>query len=653
MPNSISSALIVATSGLKAAQASIDAVTRNVASAQVDGYNRKEVPLETVAAFDASGGVRAREIVRQVSSSLLRQFRTSASTTNRLETEDDFLSRFETIFGKPGDTINAAAKMGTLADAFRALSLSPDLSTNHFNIVQAAQDIAANFNQLSTTVRALREEADAAIKNSVDVINAALVQVADLNQQIASLKALNKSTAELEDKRDLQINIVAKEMDITYFEKDNGEIYISTSNGRGLLDAGFDEDNLPLSFTKTGAILPGTAYYPPPSTSYSELSGVRIGNTDISPELNQGNIAGYLRLRDEHLPETEAQLDELAARLIQKFNFLDLQIFRNGTLTVPNDLEVLDAGGLVAGSTTITISSSALSSTGLTAGMTMKFAGHDTVYEIVAIDSPAAGQVDIREIGTNTGLTADVSEFEDVTFGPQIPTFTNQTALVVGDGATVGTPIEMTGIVGAQVGTRIKFANHDTIYTITQVSPTGGLAANQFLIQPDGTGTGLRAAIAADETIRVLHPVPGVTGIASQITVNPTVINNMWRTRDGTRVDTPSSLTGNNTLPSAIIQMFETQQTFSANSGLNTTATLEAFAANVVSFEASRRNATQTELASQTLIRDTVDQRLKNDSGVNVDQELAFMLQVQNSYQASARVISTIREMMEELLQIV
>jgi flagellar hook-associated protein 1 len=178
------------------------------------------------------------------------------------------------------------------------------------------------------------------------------------------------------------------------------------------------------------------------------------------------------------------------------------------------------------------------------------------------------------------------------------------------------------------------------------------LTAGQFLVTPDGGGTGLQAAVSANEAISVLHPVPSIGGLSSRIQVNSVVSNNPWRVRDGTRVDTPSTLTGNNAIPLDIISMFEDLQTFTTNTGLSTSATFGSFAAGAVSFQAVRRQAVTTELTSQTLIRDNFDQRLKNDSGVNVDQELAFMLEVQNSYAASARVITAIKEMLDELLNI-
>jgi flagellar hook-associated protein 1 FlgK len=654
MANSISSALLVATSGLRAAQAGIDTVTRNVANADVDGYTRKQSPLESLALLDTNAGVRALEARRFVNDSLLRQLRVSNSATQRLETEDDFLGRFETIFGKPGDDITITAKIGALADAFRALSVSPDLGTSQFKVLSAAESMVQNLNLVSKTIRGLREEADAAISSSVDRVNNALGVIHELNLQIATLKAQSKSTADLEDQRDLQINIVAEEIDISYFQRDNGEIWISTRAGRSLLDAAFDPDSPPLSFTPTSVILPSSAYYPPAvSATFGGLSGLEVNGQDATQELVGGKMAAYFAIRDEYLPATEAQLDEVAAQMIEKFNFLDLQLFRDGTSSIPANYTTAVAksagDALTSGATAIEITDA----TGLSVGMTVKFANHDTVYQITGIDTsttPDRFTIEQTDASAPTGLSDDVPAFTNITFGPAIPRLTNDAAAAIST-----TTLTLTTAAGASAGMRIKFANHETIYTVTAVvpaTPTPG-TATQITIVPDGGGTGLRAAVTADEAISVLHPVPNIGGLSSRIVVNPVVSNNPWRVRDGTRVDTPSTLTGANTLPLSIVSMFETQQTFTANTGLSTSATMEGFAASAVSFQAVRRETILRERDAQVLIRDNFDQRFKNDSGVNVDQELAFMIQVQNSYAASARVITAIREMLDELLRVV
>ncbi len=197
MTSSLNGALLIATSGLRAAQAGIDVVSRNVANSGVDGYTRKQAPLSSMVVGDRGAGVRTLEIIRNVNNSLLSQFQAATSSNQRYSIEDDFLGRFEAAFGAPGDDASIAAKLGNLHNAFTALTVSPDNPTAQAQALAKAQEVVQNFNQISANIRSLREEADNKIADSVTKVNAACVQIDDLNRQIETLQAQGKSTADL------------------------------------------------------------------------------------------------------------------------------------------------------------------------------------------------------------------------------------------------------------------------------------------------------------------------------------------------------------------------------------------------------------------------------------------------------------------------
>ena len=47
----------------------------------------------------------------------------------------------------------------------------------------------------------------------------------------------------------------------------------------------------------------------------------------------------------------------------------------------------------------------------------------------------------------------------------------------------------------------------------------------------------------------------------------------------------------------------------------------------------------------------SLQQRFNDASGVNVDEEMANLLTLQNSYAANARVVTAIKEMLDALIQ--
>lgn len=647
---SLSSALLIAASGLSANQAGLDVVSRNVANAQVTGYTAKTAPLETVVAGDVASGVRTLAVTRTVNEALLRQVQNANSTNSQLSTENTFLQAFQSNFGTPGNTTNIAAQIGNLQNAFSALTLNPDDPTTQTQAITVAQNLTQQFNQISQNIDQVREQADSQIATSVGNINTALGQVYQLNQQIVSLQAQGLSTADLEDQRDDAINAIAQEINVSTSVQGNGAVYIQTGNGVSLLDSTYNPANpTVVSFSQTPVISPDSAYYPPPSTALSKtpLSGIKVNGVDITSQITSGNIAGDLNIRDDVMPQTQSQLDELAGQLMTQFNNNDLQLFVNGTSSLPSSDQAQSSS--LGPPSTVTVQSGGTS--GLSAGMSISFASQPGVqYQITAVNS-VTNTITYVKAGTASAATTAPATSDDVTFGPAIP----QISVASTGAAAVGsTTITLAGAVGAQTGMRIKFANDANIYTISAVT-TNGSGQQVITVQPDGgsTTSGVQVAVTNGEAISIEPPVSGLVGLAQNITVNPVVVDNPWRMRDGTRVQQPSTLTGNNTLPTDIVNMFNAQQTFTTNTGLPTTATLQNFGTAAVAFQANAAATSKSSLDSAQTIYNSLNQQYQNQSGVNVDQQLANMIQIQSSYEASARTITAIQDMMNQLLQAV
>jgi flagellar hook-associated protein 1 FlgK len=638
---SLNSALLIAASGLQANQVGLDVVSRNVSNAQVPGYTAKTAPLESLVVGDTNAGVRTLAITRSVSQALLRQLQSASSANQQASTQSAFLQSFQNNFGQPGNTTNLAAQVGNLQNAISALTVSPDDPTAQAQAITVAQNLTQQFNLVAQNIGQVRQQADGAIASSVGNVNNALNQIYTINQQIVELTARGESTADLEDQRDNQVNAIAKEIGITTNIQGNGALYVYTTNGTTLLDSTFVANSSPVQFTPTPIISPSAGYYPPPSSIFSGVSGIKVGGVDITPTITTGNIAGDLNVLDTILPATQSQLDELAAKLTTLFNNNDLQLFQQGNQTLPSADSVTNVGGVAAGGTSITVQSVS----NLTVGMSLHFASQpNTTYLITAINP--GNTISFVQQGTTTGLTAGVSQAENVTFGPMIP----QITVGAGGAATGATTVTLADAVGAAKGMRIQFLGHNATYTITNVNPG---PPQQITIQPDGTGQGLQAPVAANEGIRILPPVIGLSGYANNITVNPNVINNPWRMRDGTRVQTPSTLAGNNTLPTNLVAMFNTLQSFTNNTNLATSATLQNYASAAIAFQANIAATTKSSVDSASTIYSALNRQYLDESAVNVDEQLSNMITIQSSYAASARTITAIKQMMDELEQAV
>jgi flagellar hook-associated protein 1 len=547
--SSLNAILIAANSGLRASQVGLDVVSRNVANASTPGYTRKTVPLENRVVGGEGQGVFTGEIQRSVNVGLMREVRRGMSIGEALRAKEDFLGRLELAFGAPGDETSISSQVAKLGDAFRALSAQPDSATSQQTVLSRADGLARSANALSDTIQNLRLEADQTIGTAVDGINTMLGQIDELNRQIVQATGLQQTTADLEDKRDGLLDKLSKELDINYFQRDNGEVWILTGAGRFLLDSSPHT----LSFNGVSAINPSMTY------AGGTLAGVQLDGVDITTELNGGRLKGLLDVRDDVMADAQTQLDELTARIAQNFALSDLDLF--------------------------------------------DYASTETVV---------------------TGRTA--------------------TAL-----ATAGsTTFTVSSAAGLGLGMQLRFANHSTTYTVT------GIAGTTITLTPAaGTGTGLSVDVPAATAVIFADP-PGVAsvGYSKVMDVNPTVEAQPWRLRDGTSAAAPGTIANDNTIPRAIIDMFEEAQAFTASAGLGASLTIGGYANALISFQSGLRASAKDSLGAQDALNTQLQNRFASDSGVNVDAELALMIEIQNAYAASAKVINATREMFDELLKL-
>jgi flagellar hook-associated protein 1 len=78
-------------------------------------------------------------------------------------------------------------------------------------------------------------------------------------------------------------------------------------------------------------------------------------------------------------------------------------------------------------------------------------------------------------------------------------------------------------------------------------------------------------------------------------------------------------------------------------------ARLADFAAAVVAAQTAERADATAQREAEGATRDLVRNRLADEAGVNIDAEMSLMVQLQQAYQANARVLQTSRDMYDAL----
>jgi flagellar hook-associated protein 1 FlgK len=142
-------------------------------------------------------------------------------------------------------------------------------------------------------------------------------------------------------------------------------------------------------------------------------------------------------------------------------------------------------------------------------------------------------------------------------------------------------------------------------------------------------------------------------GLASRITVNKDLVadpSKLVAYQAGTAA-------GDSTRPDFLFQKLAVQsQQFSPNTGIGSanapfSGSLTTFLRQIISQQGDAASAASNLQQGQDVVLNALQQRFNESSSVNVDQEMANLLTLQNSYAANARVLSTVRDMLDILLK--
>jgi flagellar hook-associated protein 1 FlgK len=86
------------------------------------------------------------------------------------------------------------------------------------------------------------------------------------------------------------------------------------------------------------------------------------------------------------------------------------------------------------------------------------------------------------------------------------------------------------------------------------------------------------------------------------------------------------------------------------STGLLANSTLQNFMSSSIAVQSQAANVNQAQSAQETTYFNTLQQRNANTSGVNIDQEMTNLIQVQSAYAAAAKMIAATKSMFDTLL---
>lgn len=313
---SLSSAINSARSGLQISSLRAETVATNVANAATPGYVRRSVSVSETIAGQQTNGVHSDGIVRSGNEALTSERRVLSSD---LSQSNVLASSWASLSTSIGDSSDGPGLFKSISDFEAALTVSaasPESASGAAVLLDAAKGVTAQFNALSTMSVDMRREADREITSGVTTVNAALLQVQELNSNLAGIDRSTSQGAALLDERGRVLNQISEYMSIQTVERDSGAIDVLTTEGVYLV-AGRARQ---IEFN------PASAFQPEFTLASGHLSGISVDGTEITPgsasfgAISSGMFGALFQLRDADVPQFSAQLDSIADDLVTRLS---------------------------------------------------------------------------------------------------------------------------------------------------------------------------------------------------------------------------------------------------------------------------------------------------------------------------------------------
>lgn len=226
-------------------QAALYTTGHNVANANTPGYTRQRVNFATTSPYPSPAlnrpqipgqigtGVKAGDIQRIRDSFTDMQYRTETSKLGYWQGKAEMLSQMEDVMNEPSDT-GLSSTMDQFWNALQDLAVQPQNDGARRVVRERGISLANTFNYISNSLKSIQKDYRKEIDASQDRMNSILRQINAINKQIGSIEPHGYLPNDLYDERDRLVDELSTMVNIKVEPKSSGGL--ASANAEGLLD---------------------------------------------------------------------------------------------------------------------------------------------------------------------------------------------------------------------------------------------------------------------------------------------------------------------------------------------------------------------------------------------------------------------------------
>ena len=620
--------LTTSVTGMLSFQRALDVTSHNIANASTPGYSRQVAEFTTrVGQGSGSGfignGVEISTVKRIYDQLLADQLQTSITGQARLGILDTLASQVDGLLSSVDTGLSPALQaffnsVQDVANDPAALSARQAMLGKADSLVQRLQGIDSRF-------REINQEVNARLEVVADDINRLALQIAESNDRIVLAKGrTGQPPNDLLDYRDGLLQELAVQIGVSTVPQDDGAINVFVGSGQTLVIGGRAQTLATLA----------NEFDP---TRLDVVYQNAAGNTPLDVGTTGGVIGGLLEFRGQLLDSARRTLGETALALTTEFNsqhregmdllgnlgsdFFSLNppaVLHSSSNTGSGSLSasITNVGALTTTDYILAYDGVSYSAQDASTGQAVSMTGTGTVGDplvvggvsIVVATAPAAGDEFLIRPSSDvaSGLVVAVTNAQAIAMAA--PTRTLASSSNIGD-ATIS-------------ASDILDATDPNLLTTSLIEFTG---ANTYSIN----GSGSFAYVSGNPIVinGSRFTISGAPEIGDQFTIE----SNVGGTGDNRNGLLLSAVQTRGILQSGTIGVAENYGRLIADVG-------------------GTSSQIQANLSAQEVILHNLEDSMAANSGVNLDEEAAKLIQFQQAYQAVAQVVSVANTLFDTLI---
>ena len=299
---------------LYATRQGVDTASHNIANANVEGYSRQRVNIQTRNPNFSHGvvigsGSYVKDITRSHNQFIEKQINRAHQISGEASARFEGLKTLESVFS-PELSSGVSDEMTNFFNSMQDLSLSPEDIAIRTAVRENARNVVGSFKHVDSEIRQRRLDLNDIVVQECSEINTRLQGISKLNLQIQEIEVSPGAFAnDLRDQRDLILRELTEKIHINSYEDEFGNFCVRGPEDIILIDRGYSSEIRVAASEKNAGFA---------DLMVTDTEGGHKRN--ITRQLDGGRLKGLIDVRDNVCMDLLNKNNDMAAKFATRIN---------------------------------------------------------------------------------------------------------------------------------------------------------------------------------------------------------------------------------------------------------------------------------------------------------------------------------------------